>query len=236
MSLLLNGTSQYLSLASSLVSGGLPYSAVGWFKSTSATVNQDIVSFGSHTTVNPLLRLELNGATAGRVAAQQRDDAGVGGAIANDSAAYTINVWQHAGAVFISGTNRSAFLNGANKGTNSSAMGTTTTTRSAIGALLRSTAVGFFSGRLAHVSVWSVALADADFASLAAGALPSSVQAANLLAYLPLTSDFTDTKGNVWTNNGSATIDGADNPTVSGGAAIFRRGLFNRAGSRGVPA
>lgn len=77
--------------------------------------------------------------------------------------------------------------------------------------------VGWYSGLIAHVAVWTSALSGSDVASLAGGAVPSSVQSGTLLDYWALVtqaSTHTGVNGRVLT--ASNTVESASNPSVSG--------------------
>jgi hypothetical protein len=219
MSLLLNGTSQYLSLTSALASGA-PLTMACWFKSTSSTLNQALTTLNRQGS-NDSLGLAVNGSVAGdpvQVYAGDPSFTTFGTAVG-----YVVNQWHHACGVFAAATDRRVFYDGGNKSTNAVSRNPASLGRTVIGAFWNNASaasiVSLFVGRMAHVGFWSVALSDAEVATLAAGALPSSIQSGSLVAYLPLTTDFTDSIGNTWTNNGTATIDSSDNPTMSGGGA-----------------
>jgi hypothetical protein len=61
-----------------------------------------------------------------------------------------------------------------------------TLNRTTIGRRTNSALSGYYSGRVAEAAIWSVALADAEIAALAAGVLPYRVRPGSLLAYWPL--------------------------------------------------
>lgn len=225
MSLLLNGTSQYLSLATALATAA-PLSFAAWVKPTSVTGLRLVAGIGrsGQSTVSNRFYLALNGGVATMYSAATAGSSATAGTAGTGS-------WQHVSGRTASVNSRFAALGGTlgSEQTTSRTPGSLNT--SSIGASVATPVDSFFEGRLAHAAIWSVALSDAEIASLAAGALPSSIQAASLLAYLPLTSDFTDTKGNTWTNNGTATIDGADNPTMaSAGKPWVYAHLLNNVG------
>jgi hypothetical protein len=75
-----------------------------------------------------------------------------------------------------------------------------------------------FSGRLAELAIWKIALSDAEITSYLAGTVASSIAASDLIGYWPLSSaDLTnlgvDTGGDL-TASGNAAFD-ADHPTIS---------------------
>lgn len=70
-------------------------------------------------------------------------------------------------------------------------------------------------GHLAHVCIWNTNLSAEQVTSLAGGANPTTIAAANLVAYWPLTEDLTAHIGAyALTNNPAATLETDDNPTV----------------------
>lgn len=220
MSAVFDGSTQYLSLASAIASG-VPLSFAAWIKPTSITGTHVAVGIGNSSAANNRNRFYL--ATASANVSMVSASAAAAGA-SSVAGVVSTGAWQ-----FIFGRSASTISRYSAYGTTFATPNTTGMTPSGlngtqIGAMIASSAaVLLFAGKLSHVAIWSTALSDSDENALAGGANPSTIQAANLLAYLPLTADFTDTKGNAWTNNGTATIDGADNPTVASASNCIRQ-------------
>lgn len=150
---------------------------------------------------------------------------------AASTAAIADNVWMAFGGTWTSTTSRAAYVNGADKGTD--ATGTTVNmgiqNRFGVGGRFRNTISGHWLGKQAHIAFWSVALTDGEHAALAAGALPSSIQSGNLLAYYPGTvidisgTDYLEDvsgNGNHLELFGGWSYDAADSPPVGGGTDI----------------
>lgn len=100
------------------------------------------------------------------------------------------NTWFHAAAVFTSATSRASFLNGGNKGTDTTNITPASLDRTSIG--LRDNVSGdqaFASGGtgyIADVAIWNVALTDAEVLSLSKGFSPLKVRPSGLVFYCPL--------------------------------------------------
>jgi len=113
---------------------------------------------------------------------------------ANTSTQYSINTWHHVLAVFASDTSRTIYLDDAGADTS---VGAATyqvgMDRFTLGQAYTSGSPRYsFDGYIAEVGLWDVALSSANITSLAAGAVPSSVDAGNIVAYWPLLTDTND--------------------------------------------
>lgn len=137
---------------------------------------------------------------------------------ATAQAAVTISdttTWHHLCFVSSANNSRSIYVDGANKVTE-------TTSRTPSGVNLTQAGLAGDSTldanlKIAHLSVWSVALSDGEVATLAAGALPFTVEPANLVDYYPLGSNASP-ETDYGSLNHSLTVTGAsydsDTPTV----------------------
>jgi hypothetical protein len=89
-----------------------------------------------------------------------------------------------------------------------------------IGDIPGSTGIGAANpnqARIAHVGVWDGVLSDANIDAFMAGDNPSTIDAANLCAYFPLTTDAAKSHGSDSVTDLTVTgavLDAADNPTV----------------------
>ena len=201
-----NGTTQYFIGGSAPVSA-VPLTMACWFRSNS-------------TLTGAMMSLSTNGGTAryslvsagtiggDPIQAGVTNSAGTG-ANAVTTAGYTTGVWTHAAGVYTSTTDRAAFINGGNKGTDTTAI-TAGADRTLIGARISTTVGAFFSGRIAEVGIWNVALSDGEVASLALGFSPQQIRPESLVFYAPLVPTFIDIVGGLaLTNTGSVgTVDG----------------------------
>lgn len=195
------------------VASGAPVSMACWFKSTSITANQVLMAIVDKDVDLEYFRLAADGNVAGDPVRASASNAPATTGIAATTAGYTADVWQHAGAVFASTSSRSAYLNGGSKGTDTTSVTPVNLDRTSIGRFMRLTQGGTTLGRIAYPSVWTTALTDGEMATLAAGALPTSVQPGSQVDYWDLLANANDSVGaNHLTVNG-ATLDG-DNPDV----------------------
>lgn len=115
--------------------------------------------------------MAYNGATAGA---------------AKSTSGFSASTWQHACGVFVSSTSRYAYLNGGNKGSN-----TTNVTPSGIdsvflGAIRTGAPDGNLEGSLADVGIWTAALTDDEVLMLAKGLSPLMVRPGSLVFYARL--------------------------------------------------
>jgi len=69
--------------------------------------------------------------------------------------------------------------------------------------------MNYFDGRIAEVTVWSVALTDAEIAALGKGAHPYTVRPANIVGYWPL-----------WTSNSGVDLSGGGNHMTATGTTV----------------
>jgi len=126
--------------------------------------------------------------------------------ITNATALATVNAWNHVAAVERSSTDRSVWLNGGNRGNDTTDVGTSTTfDLTNIGATeLSENLSDFFSGSIAEVAVWDIDLDEAEIFVLAAGFSPLFVRPGNLILYMPLVRAIDDYVGNnVFTATGT---------------------------------
>jgi hypothetical protein len=202
-----NGTNQYLSMASSPASGS-PMTITAWFYPTANTAGA-IVSVGQNSGSHRNQITFIAGGTM-RVYAE-----GLAIGFADSSATASQNNWAHIGGVYLSESSRTVFLNGGNSVTNTTNIISQNT---ATGMQIATRTVGgaaglFFTGRVAEVGIWNVALTAAEIASLADGMTCDKVRPQSLVFYAPLVRDLQDVRGGLTiTNNNAATV--ATHPRV----------------------
>ena len=98
----------------------------------------------------------------------------------------SINTWHHACTVAASATDRAAFIDGGSKGISVTNRIPAGADRTSIGRRGDSTPTREWSGDIAHVAVWNVALTDDEVATLAEGISPLRVRRDALIAYWPI--------------------------------------------------
>lgn len=99
------------------------------------------------------------------------------------STTFAADTWFHACAVYAAVDDRAAYLNGGGKGTSSDTVepaGINTTTVGDLGS-----GFSMYSGRLAEVAIWNVALTDAEVSILADGYSPLLIRPESLVGYWP---------------------------------------------------
>jgi len=133
-------------------------------------------------------------ATTATITAQSEDS--VGNANATTTASMTIGKWYHMAAVFTSDTDRAAYIDAGNKGTNNTSKASNTMARVAIASRLRSNIYGNnWDGKIADAAVWTAALNDDQLNSLYRGVKPTSISPESLLFYAPFVRDLVDVSG-----------------------------------------
>jgi hypothetical protein len=220
-----DAASQYL-LASGALVTAVPLSIAAWFNSDDLTIDQIIFAINVAGSNDNAFALQLSGSVAGDpVSALARTTAS---SAASTSSAYSTGVWQHAAAVFASATSRSAYLNGGSKGTNAVSRVPAGLNQMCMGARRGATTLLPFSGMLAEVGVWNIALTDADVLALSTGISPLAVQPEYLVHYYRAIGqsapeiDLVNGYGLSWY---ASPTGGAAHPRVFGVPSGFRIGV-----------
>lgn len=209
MAFAFDGASQYLRANSAVVSGA-PLTLACWFRTTSATGTQALITIQSEATSHRFSLTAFGGGTGKPVIATLFDGTN---ATASSASGFSANTWTHAAAVFASTTNRIAYIDGlagAAETTPRSPSGMATTS---IGARYSSGFGLFFAGSIAEAGVWSVALSAEEIASLAKGVTCDKVRPQSLVFYAPLIRNAVDlARGAILSNVNGATA--AEHPRV----------------------
>ena len=210
-----NGTNQFLSMATTPVSGN-PLTLACWFNSTNTTGLQALICVNAASTADRYV-LYARGDVAGDPVRMQsvNNTGGVGSA--TTTTGYSSGVWTHACGVVSSNTSRTAYINGGSSGTDSTTVSPSQIpVQASIGNQrfnLFPAGVSFATGLIAEVGIWNAALTAAEIASLAKGMTCDKVRPQNLVFYAPLVRDLVDQKGGLTiTNNNGATV--ATHPRV----------------------
>lgn len=170
-----SGSGQYLGYSGVAVTAA-PLTMACWFNA--AAIGSTMLSLGNSAGGSDFeILLGASGAVNARCSP---------GAAAATSTQATANVWYHAAGVFASSTSRTAYLNGGGAGSNSTSGTPSGLNQTGIGQLWINSHSNLFQGKIAEAAVWNAALAAAEIAALAAGALPRHVRPQNLVAYWPL--------------------------------------------------
>jgi hypothetical protein len=218
MSYIFDGVNDALHSLTAPVTTG-PLTIACWVKEPTLQSAADaLVHIGTQGSANTFYKLGVN--ASNQIVAQQ-DVASTTRTATHTAATLQTATWHHAAATFTSDSSRKAYLDGS--GTTNATASSATTGLDCI--YLGNTPLlgADFTGLLAHVAVWDVALSDGDISSLAAGANPLTIDPTNLIAYWPLTADDDDDVGtnHLTVTNEAALQSPADDPTVNPASTIL---------------
>lgn len=210
-------SSQYLSTASAPATT-VPLTMACWFRTTSSATNQAIMQLHGETSVvasrtnRYLLAANIAAVNSPfRVFTQSTN--GDSDAL-SDYNGLQANTTYHGAGVFSGTSSRTAYLNGVAATADTTLTRVQTVSQMTIGSRFVNNANGlYFTGWIAEVGIWNVALTAAEIASLAAGFACSKVRPQSLVFYAPLVRDLIDARGGLTiTNNNTATV--ANHPRV----------------------
>ena len=177
---------------------GTPVTLAGWCYPDVAGQTMIVCGVGSGATLSGVCRLGLN--SANRMFGQRQDNGGTNNVSVSGATATAVNQWQHVAATFsefFTPHTVNVFYNGVADGTGSGAMLSTTTGRTSIGETPGNLSAGSraWSGSLAEIGMWEVALGAAEIAALANGVSPLLIRPTALRFYAPLLRDILDVRG-----------------------------------------
>lgn len=187
-----NGSSDILEISSTPVTAS-PLSISCWFYPLSTAADRSLITvYDGNISVDSFgLGLNTSDQVQAGVAASGSTS------LAATTATVSTNNWYHAGGVFASSTSRSAYLNGANKATNTESRTPSGVDRIAVGAI-NLTVIGFYSGFNGYIgegAIWNVALTDDEMAILGKGFSPLFVRPASVVCYWNFIRTLQDTIG-----------------------------------------
>lgn len=169
-----------------------PITLACWFNSDTTNVTKTLISLANGSTTEDTsvsLTLGLSSSAAITAITSTATGQNIG-----TRAAYSLQTWHHAAAVFSSDSNRVAYLDGTAGTPN-----TTSRTASNLDNLILGQGSGgtynptaAYNGRLAEVAVWNVGLSADEILSLAKGTKAIYVRPQSLLYYVPLISDINE--------------------------------------------
>ncbi len=179
----------------------MPLTMACWVNAVNVTAYNNLVTINSNAGTYHYWSMALGGDRAGDPITAETNDNSGGESYGESTAGYTAGAWHHACAVFLSSTSRCAYLNGANKGTNTTSQATTGVTRIQLGAYDDgATKYSPLNGSIAEVGIWNVALSDAEVLMLGKGFAPPLVRPDALVAYWPLYGRMPTTEQDRWGN------------------------------------
>ncbi len=157
----------------------VPLTMSAWFN-RDADVDGFLVAIGVDGTNNNRFSLQTRSGGAVRITTRTTSNA-----IADTIATSGLNAWHHAAATSDAVDSRAVYLDGGNVVTNSSSRNPSGINMMSVGAPPAASSE-FFSGAIAEVGIWNVALTDMEVLALASGVLPKDVRPESLVAYWPL--------------------------------------------------
>jgi len=184
--LLDDASTEYLSVDTAAATAE-PMTLVAMVKSNDLTILQTVIYIGDKDTTNQnLFQLVLRGDQAGDfVRATQFGAGSVANAIT--SLAYSTSAWNSMVAAFIASNSRAAYIDGGNKGTDTTARTTSGVDKTTIGAGIASGSPGGpLSGEIAEGAVYSANIGDDGALMLSKGFSPLCVKLASLASYWPM--------------------------------------------------
>lgn len=169
-----------------------PFTMACWFYADSLSSARTLMCVGPASAAAAQQRIYASSTEVGA-----NSEGGGTNANATTTAAPSASVWTHAAGVFVSATDRRAFINGGSKGTNATSVAfSTAINRTVIAQRLRSNVYAQgMDGRLAECAIWNEALSDDDVYSLSRGYRPSLIRPDSLVMYVPMIRDVLDFSG-----------------------------------------
>lgn len=185
MSIYFDGSGDYAGYGGSLGSTtGHPLTLACWVYRTNLTAaNQTVMAYGDGGGSDNHSVYLRTSATAQAQATTRNASSAVSATTTETAMA---SAWHHYAGVFSATNSRIAYLDGASASQSTEQGALNAFDEFVVGKNLASTLV--FAGYLGHVAVWKSALSAGQIASLAAGANPQAIDAANLVAYYPMTN------------------------------------------------
>ena len=208
-----DASSEFMRYGSAVVSAA-PLTMACWFKGDDLTADSCALSItDKDTNVDYFgLFVRKTDTYANKVEYGARSAAG-GSPTAATTTAWSANTWHHVCGVEISTASRAVYIDGGSKGTETTDITPLNLDRTTVGVLDRLSPVLYASGRIDHVSIWNVALTDAEVAQLAAGASPLLIRPTGLVAYWMLVGGvLVDVIGGVTLTNNGAAVDPDHSP------------------------
>lgn len=197
-----DGATQLLTLASAVVTTA-PYTFAAWIRLDVVNALQAPIAIHKSSDPNNVATA-LNLMPDGTMRAWSSST--LAGAGATSTTTVSASTWTHVCGVWAAADSRSVFINGTDKQTN---------TTSVTPLLLDTTQIGrydlttqYLDGLVAEAAIWSVALDDAEVASLAKGFSPPLVRPQSIAAYWPLFGNASP-EPDRWKNRSDMTVTGA---------------------------
>lgn len=150
-----DGNGDYVSLSAIVTAA--PFSVCAWFKSSSEA-SQTIISFGDTAGDVNVFIVAIRGDLPGDPVIAQLVSTAQNWDHAATTSGYTVNQWHHTCAVYTSSTLREIYLDGGNKGTNTTDSTPAGVDSGAIGRVERASPTAYFNGIIDEVMIFDTAL------------------------------------------------------------------------------
>lgn len=202
-----NGSNQWLNHTTPVISG-TPFSVSCWFNPDGLTTQGTFWWEGEAGSASDYHELQFAGDVAGDpIRAGTRN--GTFNSANSSAGPGAANAWYQAAGVWTSSTDRKAYFNGGNEGSNTTDRTPDFIDESAIGRTNDSTPGNYFDGSIAEMGIWNVALTPAEIATLGKGYSVLFVRPQSLVDWIPLfKSEDTGFKTRrAFTANGTPTVD-----------------------------
>jgi hypothetical protein len=204
-----NFVSNNIDISSGLGLGTKPITLVAWAANSSLT-NSGIFSVGQNSGgVNNRVFVELDNIASSNLFSITQYISGTSSFVRGATNNPFNGTWTHFAGVLVASGSSLVYVNGVQDGSNAiSTSSITGMNHATIGAVVDASGspVNFFSGRIADVAAYNVALTATEIAALAKGARPYQIRPSGLVGYWPLDglqSPEPDLSGNK--NNGALT-------------------------------
>lgn len=163
-----NGTSGYASRTDSVLGASVPstYTILFLCNGAGGQNAARLVAFGSSSSANPMVCVQSNASDGPGIRQFWRNDANATVGLSDPNGRALDSTWHMGWARRTGSTTIDIGVDDRQTGTVTVSASTTTLNRTAIGALLRSSAGNFFSGSIQHVAVWNTALSDNEIATI----------------------------------------------------------------------
>ncbi len=190
MARVFNGTTQYLSGSSTLLSNE-PIDMFAYQNSDTVTQYNTVVMLGNSGSANGAYGLFAGGSVAGDpFDSVKQDDSAVATGTARTASAFLAATWYTISGTFISNTSRAVFMNGANKATNATSTNDPTPDYISIGAFKTNAVSSYMDGNISEVLVLDANCTDEVHASFGLGYSPIwSMPISNVRGWYPLQAD-----------------------------------------------
>jgi len=160
-----SGSGEYLQYSSAILTQ-LPISIVSWAKSDNTNTDNVILDIGYSGAEAGNILLGMLGTWSGNPVAAFIRDTDWSGGTAVATKAFSVGIWHQCVAVFVSNSDRRAYIDGGNEGTNATACAVPPVDRTHIGATADSTPGAYMSGIIDHVMLYNRVLSAREIAWL----------------------------------------------------------------------